>query len=451
MIKSYSSLNRLIVSLVRIGLFLEPFFIGFIMLMSTSAFLDLYQEAGHGWPPRARFYLWKLLVIIALALMGLRWKKVLGQLPTGKYLLAFVAILWLSQYWSIATFETKNDVMLVIESTILGIYIATRLNFKEQTRLLTIIFGIASVLSIFYVFAMPSLGIMNGPKVSADLQGTWRGIYNHKNVMGRVLSVGGFFLLIKPLTTQKRKWLAWVIFLICFQLILGTNSKTGLVGFLFIVALSPIARIFRWNMAVGIPLYVCAILLGGVGAVFLGDNWNEALGSLDKDPTLNGRLPIWEMLMHRIAERPWLGYGYHAFWQGWAGKYSAPIWRKIVWLPGHAHNGFIDIMIDVGLLGVSFFALAFCDAILKSINRIRYTPSIEGLWPLGFMTFYIIMNQTQTALVSPHNIQWLVFVLICFTPVDTKEEQHDRRKGKHIGDPLGSAPKLMGSRNPKPR
>lgn len=423
MINPYSSLNRVIVSLVRIALFVEPWFIGFVMLMSTSAFLDLYQDAGYGWPPRVRFYLWKLLVIGALGFIGLRWKKVLHQLPTGKYLLAFVVILWLSQYWSIDVYKTKTDVMLVIESTILGIYIATRLNFKEQTRLLTIMFGLASVLSIFYVFAMPSLGIMNGPKVSGDLQGTWRGIYNHKNAMGRVMSVGGLLLLIKPFTTQKKKWIPWVIFLICFQLILGTNSKTGLVGFLFIVVLSPISRIFRWNMAVGIPLYICAILLGGVGAVFLGDNWDAALGSLDKDPTLNGRLPIWEIMVHRIAERPWLGYGYKAFWQGWAGKYSAPIWRTIVWLPGHAHNGFIDIMIDVGLLGSSIFAFAFFDAIIKSINRIRYTPSLEGLWPLGFMTFYIIMNQTQTALVSPHNIQWLLFVLICFTPVENYDNE----------------------------
>ena len=125
--------------------------------------------------------------------------------------------------------------------------------------------------------------------------------------------------------------------------------------------------------------------------------------------------------MERIGERPWLGYGYKAFWQGWQGKYSAPIWRTIVWKPGHAHNGFIDLMVDLGTVGTVLFALAFFDAIIKSINRIRYTPSFEGLWPLGFMTFYVIMNQTQTALISPHSIQWLLFVIICLTPVNTSD------------------------------
>ncbi|MEO0132725.1 MAG: O-antigen ligase family protein [candidate division WOR-3 bacterium] len=413
----YSYINRLIVSLVRIALFVEPWLASFMMLMSTSAFLDLYEDAGYGWTGRARYYMWKLLVLIALGFIGVRWKKVLNQLPTGKYLLAFIGIVWLSQYWSIDVYQTKSSTLLLIESTIIGIYIASRYNFQEQTRLLMIMFSIASLLSIFYVYAMPNLGIMNGPKVSEDLQGTWRGIYVHKNVMGRVMTVGGILLLIQPFIVKKRKWLAWLIFLVCLQLILGTNSKTGLVGFLFIIAISPIARVFRWSMAVGIPLYICAMLLGGVGAVFLGDNWDAALNSIGKDPNLNGRLPIWQILVHRIGERPWLGYGFHAFWQGWSGKYSGPIWRQIVWLPGHAHNGFMDLMIDVGFVGAFMFALAFFDAIFKSINRIRYTPDVSGLWPLGFMTFYVIMNQTQTALISPHNIQWLLFILICFTPV----------------------------------
>ena len=180
--------------------------------------------------------------------------------------------------------------------------------------------------------------------------------------------------------------------------------------------------------------------------MFLGDNWNAALDSIDKDPTLNGRLPIWEIMIERIGERPWLGYGYHGFWQGWAGKYSAPIWRAIVWKPTHAHNGFVDLMLDFGILGTLVFALAFFDAILKSINRVRYTPSIDGLWPMGFMTFYVIMNQTQTALISAYNIQWLLFVVICFTPVEPPVENS---QGIQIGDPLGSPPKLMGSRRLK--
>ena len=442
MANTTKSLNPLLVSIVRLVLALEPWFICFIMLLSTEAFLKLYQRAGYGWTGKVDFYLWKLLEIAAVGFMVLRWKRVLRQLYNGKFMLAFLAIVWISQYWSIAPNATKEYAIQVIESTILAVYVATRYNFKEQTRLFTIMFSIASVFSILYVFAMPSLGIMSGPGVSADLQGTWRGIYSHKNILGRVMTVAGMFLLLKPLTEQKNRWLAWVIFLICFQLILGANSKTALVGFLFVVAISPVARVFRWNIAVGIPLYISILLLGGTGAVFLGDNWDAALGSLDKDPELNGRVPIWEILIERIGERPWLGYGYHGFWQGWNGKYSAPIWRQIVWKPPHAHNGFIDLMVDVGIVGTLVFSLVFFDAILKSINRSRYTPSIQGLWPLGFMTFYVIQNQTNTDLIVPYSLSWFIFVVICFTPVEPPVEDS---KLKPRGEPLGWEPKLIGS------
>ncbi|MGL4501480.1 MAG: O-antigen ligase family protein [Planktothrix sp.] len=425
--------NSFLGSITRIVLAVEEWFTAFIILMSTSAFIDLYSDAGYEWVPRLNYYMWKLIVIAALCFMVLRWQRVLPQLMNGKFLLAFIGILWISQYWSIASNETKTSATLVIESTLIGIYIATRYSFKEQTKLFTLVFGLISLLSIFYVFALPNLGKMYGAGVSGDLIGTWRGIYRHKNILGRVITVGAIFLLIAPLNNYKNKIINWLIFFISFQLLIGTDSKTALVGFLFIISISPIARVFRWNPSVGIPLYLSTMILGGVGAVFLGDNWDSALASIDKDPTLNGRLPIWEIMMDRIQERPWLGYGYGAFWQGWKGKYSAPIWRTIVWKPGHAHNGFIDLLVELGIIGTLIFAMAFFDAILKSINRIRYTQSFDSMWPLGFMTFYVLMNQTQTALISPYNIQWLLFVVICFTSIN--REQNDI-PGSPRGSPL---------------
>ena len=445
MANTAKSLNPLLVSITRLVLVLEPWFVCFIMLLSTEAFLKLYEKAGYGWTGRVNFYLWKLLELCAFGFIVLRWDRVFQKIKTGKFLLLFVGIVWLSQYWSISPGQTKEYAMKIVESTLLGIYVATRYNFKEQTRFFTIMFGIAAVLSILYVFGMPSLGIMSGENVSGDLQGTWRGIYAHKNVLGRVMTVAGVFLLIDALTRQKKRWLAWVMFLISFQLILGANSKTALVGFFFVFAISPIARVLRWNMAVGIPLYLSILLLGGMGAVFLGDNWNAALGSLDKDPTLNGRLPLWQILIERIGERPWLGYGFHGIWQGWGGKYSGPIWREIIWKPPHAHNGFIDLMVDFGIVGTFVFALVFFDAIFKSIKRLRNTPSFQGFWPLGFMTFYVMQNQTNTDLIVPYSLSWFIFVLICFTPVEPPEENSNL---KPRGEPLGlkPIPKLKASR-----
>ena len=209
MANTANSLNPLLVSITRLVLALEPWFACFIMLMSTNAFIELYQEAGYGWTSRVNFYLWKFLQIAAFGFMVLRWQRVLRQISNGKFLIAFLAFLWISQYWSLAPAESKDHGMYVLESTLFGIYIATRYNFKEQTRLFTIMFCIVSVLSIFYVFAMPNLGQMLGPEaISAGVHGYWRGIFIHKNVLGRVITQAGIFLLIAPFTTAKNRWLA---------------------------------------------------------------------------------------------------------------------------------------------------------------------------------------------------------------------------------------------------
>ncbi|WP_249064526.1 O-antigen ligase family protein [Argonema antarcticum] len=392
-----------------------------LLLMLTEAFIPLYKEAGYAWVGRSQFYVWKLLLYIAIFCLFLRRDRFFIVIKQGKFLVLFVVLTYISQYWSDAPSDTKTAAVKLIETTLMGAYICTRYNYKEQTDLFSWVFGIAAVLSIFYVFAQPSLGLMH--KAGSELNGTWRGIYVHKNVLGRIMTIAGIFLLIKALTSHKKRWLWWLVFAISFQLILGTNSKTALVGFLFLLIISPFHRIFRWNSVIAVPLYLILVLVSGIGAQTLADNWNSALASINKDPTLTGRIPLWTVLLGYLGERPWLGYGLHGFWQGWKGKENASVWRTFGWLPSHAHNGFLDIVLDFGLIGSIVFLVAFVYSISQALKRVRSLHSLESLWPIGYLTFFIIMNQTQSVMVVPYSIYWIFFVVISMTPIEPSEQQ----------------------------
>ena len=39
------------------------------------------------------------------------------------------------------------------------------------------------------------------------------------------------------------------------------------------------------------------------------------LTALGRSATLTGRTRIWQMSLDNIAQRPWLGYGFGAFWR----------------------------------------------------------------------------------------------------------------------------------------
>ena len=73
----------------------------------------------------------------------------------------------------------------------------------------------------------------------------------------------------------------------------------------------------------------------------------RTLEALGKDPSLTGRTLIWEALMRKVAERPWTGYGFSAFW----GVDSIPareIRIETQWPVPSAHNGWIDLLVQLG-------------------------------------------------------------------------------------------------------
>lgn len=406
--------NSFFRSLVRLLLAAETGFAILLYFYLTEPFFLLYIKEGFSWVTRLNFYLSKLFLLITFCLLAVRWKRSLSVVPRGKFLLIFVVITIISTFWSDFPKDSRDQGIRLLETTLFGAYFASRYTLKEQTRMMTFMFGIAAVLSLVYVFTMPQYGIMH----KLSLAGSWRGIFVHKNTLGRMMVIGAMFFLVNGLSNPRKNWISWGFFLLAVQLILGTNSKGALVSFLAILAISPTYRIFRWNQAISIPLYLMVLLLVGNITTWLTDNWIAALASIGKDETLNGRVPIWEIIMERIQERPWLGYGYFGFWQDWEGKWSAMIFRAIPWHPDQAHNGFMDVVLQLGIVGGVVFMLAFLDAIIKAVNWIRLTRRVENFWPLGYMSYFVFMNLSQTIIMSPYTLVWVLFTTISFSEIE---------------------------------
>jgi len=406
--------NSFFGSLVRLLLAAEKWFATLLYFYLTEPFFLLYIKEGFSWVTRLNFYLGNLLFWIVFGLLALRWKRSIGVVSRGKFLLIFVAITIISTVWSDFPKDSQNQGIRLLQTTLMGAYLASRYSLKEQTRMMTLMFGIAAVLSLLYVFAQPQYGVMH----KLSLAGSWRGIFVHKNTLGRMMVIGAMFFLINGLSKPRKNWIGWAFLLLAIQLILGTNSKGALVSFFALVFISPAYRIFRWNPAISIPLYLIILLLVGNVATWLTDNWITALASIGKDDTLNGRVPIWEIITERIQERPWLGYGYFGFWQDWKGKWSAMIFRAIPWHPDQAHNGFLDVVLQLGIVGGVVFMLAFLDAIVKAVNWIRLTRTVENFWPLGFMSYFVFMNLSQTIIMSPYTLVWVLFTTISFSEIE---------------------------------
>ena len=91
--------------------------------------------------------------------------------------------------------------------------------------------------------------------------------------------------------------------------------------------------------------------------------------------TLNGRVPLWNECIQYVAARPLLGYGYDAFWDP---SHVSHIWRDQGWAMTTAHNGYIEMLLGLGLIGGGAYVLILAVALYKVRATCKRSGSLEG-------------------------------------------------------------------------
>jgi len=139
-------------------------------------------------------------------------------------------------------------------------------------------------------------------------------------------------------------------------------------------------------------IILVAFLIGfGVAAPLSGGANVAAFGStLGRDATLTGRTETWAQLVPVVYSQPFLGSGFGSFWTDA---------RRDFYEMSHGHNGYLDILLDLGAVG-----LVLCAALLLSCGRnLHATLSEDYDWAsLGicFLIMALVYNVSESALNS---------------------------------------------------
>src|SRR5262249_53870477 len=115
-----------------------------------------------------------------------------------------------------------------------------------------------------------------------------------------------------------------------------------------------------------------------------------------------------------------LGHGYAAFWLGWEGE-SAKIWAALPWMPPHAHNGFLDLGLELGVIGIVVFVTGFVWATWRATLVIRRTKTVYGLWPIAYLVF-IVVNSAESTILVQNSIFWMLYVATCMWLIRGKND-----------------------------
>ena len=349
--------------------------------------------------------LFAVVYVITSMLITRRWRIAVRAIMKEKLLLAIVGIALASAIWSDVPTLTIRRGIAAIGTSLFGVYLATRYSLKEQLRLLAWTLGIATLLSLVFALALPSYGVHQ-----ADFfAGAWRGIYVHKNALGRMICLSILVFLLLSIWGEKSRWFAWAGFGLSAIILLKSTSATPLFSFLSVLALLPLYSVLQWRHPLALFIFTMGVTLTASITLLLTISAETILGAYGRDLTFTGRTELWFALIEWIQKRPWLGYGYSAFWLGKNGEVQN-LSNAIGWTPAYAHNGYLQLLLDLGLLGTGVIVLGFLLSFSRALIWARSNPTAEGIFPLVYFTFLLPYNVTDSIILQQNNIFWVLYV-----------------------------------------
>jgi O-antigen ligase len=145
--------------------------------------------------------------------------------------------------------------------------------------------------------------------------------------------------------------------------------------------------------------------------------------AMGRDTTLTGRTQLWEDVL-RLTVDPWFGAGFESFWLGERAKL---LWAQHWWHPNQAHNGYLEVFLDLGWLGVALLGLLIVWGYRNVVASLRRDAEL-GRLRLTYFVVAVLYNLTEAAFKVMHPV-WIAFLLAAAVAPEL-------RRRKESGEPV---------------
>jgi O-antigen ligase len=386
-----------------------------MLLMGASDSLDAPET------PLLRFY-WLPIYGAILALSAWRARTLLRFFVPALLAGAIVAWAWASKQWSVVPEISSRRAMALAFTTLFGVYLGAVWGGRKLPEMLADAFLWLAAGSILVSVALPSVGVHHDGETS----GAWRGLWAHKNMMGAWMVLGSLSAAAAAFTDPLRRRRRLITLALCSFLVLMCRSKGMLLCWLEVMAAAAIFGLARRGPVWAVASVWVAGALGTVLGLILALDPGALLTALGKSSTLTGRTEIWASVGRRISESPWLGYGFAAFWE--KGSIPAEVVKKETgWLVPNAHNGWLDLLLQVGWIGVGFLAFVMAVALAGCLLRCR--ARVDGYFGILFLIFYVVTSLSESVLEQHNSLPWALFIaVVAFACGPAPERPLERRR-----------------------
>lgn len=342
-----------------------------------------------------------------LLLAMMRYRRIIAAFRRDSLLVMLLAYVVVSCMWSQAPALSVARAVTLTAAAVAAVYSASRFEPHELFGAVAAASVALVILNLSFLLLLPEQAVMEGYH-----EGAWRGIFGQKNSLARVMALAVPILLI-GIRARKHILIYGLGAVGAGALLLGTRSATGLAVTVALVIGLPLIRWVRVRKELVVPLAIVATITGAAVVTVLIKNLAAIIQALGRDPTLTGRTYVWHHVVSAIMERPVQGYGYGGFWLGWEGP-SRSIWAAGDWSPNDSHNGFLDLLLDLGLIGGVLFLIHLTWTGALAIRAYRRR-GIVLEWIAVVIAHFVMYNITESAILRPTNLMFFLYVMIATT------------------------------------
>lgn len=348
-----------------------------------------------------------LAVLLSVGLLLSGWRAVLQLVWETKTLPLFSVLAVVSSTWALFPDLTLRRSLILLGATGLGFYVAAHYALHEQVILYSRMLLIAMFISLLTALILPEYGLHQ----NALHLNRWRGVLPHKNILGEWMAMATTLFLFLPAgLLRMRPVYKYVAAALAAVMMVLSVSVTSMIACLLVIALVPVLLTLRLDVRLrvaGLCFFAVSVL---VVSVLLLLNLPYVLDLFGRTDTLSGRLLIWPVIGALIEERLITGYGYMSFFGG--EFYRVDLAFQGGWNPEHAHNVWLDLAVDLGLVGVVMFALIVLRSARQLLLLLLQSHRVDILLAAILLLNILTRSMTETLAYRRRDLIWVMFVSV---------------------------------------
>lgn len=355
-----------------------------------------------------------LVILATLSLIATR-REVQWFTIVPLSLLVFLVCAALSILWSQYQWATLWGLLYLFAFSLLGLWIALKRDTIQIVRafgdVLRFVLVASLVLEIFSGLLVDAPIRFLGIQGNLDTLGPVQGLMTTRNGFGLMALIAIVTFVIELRTRSVGRWLA-----------IGSLS---LAGFALILAQSPVMfGLFAATAAAAGALYgirrvpaqrrsLVQLALLVAMLIVISIAWavrTRAIALINSSGDLDYRLDLWRRILVIIGLHPLEGWGWTGYWHTGMQPFTAFVTPETR-VPTSALNAFVDVWLQLGLIGVAIFiglvGLTFARSWLLAGQR----RSSVFAWPALVLIVLIGSSLAESSLLVEWG--WLTFVVCC--------------------------------------